>query len=157
MKKLTVTLSAILLCAALAACGTQRQAPAKQPRASDVVQAVAQTLTFKDQMMTLEDRVIPNIYNVDMDKLADKCCYVSSSGATAEEISVFRVKDAADLQMAKDAISERIEDQKIAFENYVPEEMVKIQNAVVLEKGDYILLVLADEVSGVKDAFYAQF
>ncbi len=98
-----------------------------------------------------------NIYNLDEEKLAEKTVRTSATRATAEEVSVFKVKDAADVGMVQDAINERIEDQKIAYENYVPAEMAKINNAAVYTNGSYVILVMADDTSKVEELFQAQF
>ena len=149
MKKLFVIALAIITCLSLAACGGKSSDQSgKQPATADVVEAVASQLTFKDELMTLEDKMVANIYNLDEEKLAEK---------TAEEVSVFKVKDAADVGMVQDAINERIEDQKIAYENYVPAEMAKINNAAVYTNGSYVILVMADDTSKVEELFQAQF
>jgi len=122
-----------------------------------VAEAVASQLTFKDELMTLEDKMVANIYNLDEEKLAEKTVRTSATRATAEEVSVFKVKDAADVGMVQDAINERIEDQKIAYENYVPAEMAKINNAAVYTNGSYVILVMADTTSKVEELFQAQF
>ncbi|MEM1485643.1 DUF4358 domain-containing protein [Oscillospiraceae bacterium PP1C4] len=156
MKKFLAILLTAAVCMSMAACGAKK-ASGKQPATADVVKAVADQLTLKDAMMTLEDSIVPNFYSVDEQKVAEKTCYVSGSRATAEEVTVFKVKDAADVQMVKDAMAQRIEDQKIAYENYVPEEMVKINGAVTYVNGNYVILVMADDVSKVKETFDAQF
>lgn len=158
MKKLISGILALAACAALlAGCGGKEADSGKQPAAADVVKAVAAELTFKDAMITLEDDMVENIYNLDMEKIADKSCYISGSRATAEEVSVFQVKDSADLQMVKDAVAERIGDQKHAYESYNPGEMVKINGAVTLTHGNYVILVMADDTSKVEETFNAQF
>lgn len=156
MKKIIAILVAAAACISMAAC-SGKSTSGKQPSTADVVKAVSAEITFKDEMMTLDDGIVFNFYNIDEEKLAEKSCYVSSSRATAEEVSVFKVKDAADMQVVRDAVAQRIEDQKIAYENYVPEEMVKINNAVTYESGNYLILVMADDVSKVEEAFKAQF
>lgn len=156
MKKLVAGILAAVTCITmLSACG--KGSAQKEPATADVAKAVVDQLTFRDELMVLDDKQVDVIYRIDEDKIAEKTCYVSSSRATAEEVSVFKVKDAADLQMVKDAIEERIEDQKIAYENYVPEEMVKINGAVTYQQGNYVILVMADDTSSVEDTFKKQF
>ena len=158
MKKLFVIALAIITCLSLAACGGKSSDQSgKQPATADVVEAVASQLTFQDELMTLEDKMVANIYNLDEEKLAEKTVRTSATRATAEEVSVFKVKDAADVGMVQDAINERIEDQKIAYENYVPAEMAKINNAAVYTNGSYVILVMADDTSKVEELFQAQF
>ena len=156
MKKLVAGILAAVTCITLlSAC--QRGSARKEPATADVAKAVVEQLTFRDELMMLDDKQVDVIYRLDEDKIAEKTCYVSSSRATAEEVSVFKVKDTADIQMVKDAIEERIEDQKIAYENYVPEEMVKINGAVTYQQGNYVIVVMADDTSSVEDTFKKQF
>ena len=83
--------------------------------------------------------------------------YMSGTRSTAEEVTVIKAKDAADVQHIKDAIDVRIEDQKFSYEDYKPEEMTKIDGALVLTHGNYVLLVMADDTSSVEKTFEAQF
>ncbi|WP_101909308.1 DUF4358 domain-containing protein [Marasmitruncus massiliensis] len=156
MKKLVAGVLAAVACMMMfSACG--KGSTQKEPATADVAKAVVDQLTFRDELMVLDDKQVDVIYRLEEDKIAEKTCYVSGSRATAEEVSVFKVKDTADVQMVKDAIEERIEDQKIAYENYVPEEMVKINGAVTYQQGNYVILVMADDTSSVEDIFKKQF
>lgn len=150
-------LLAFTLCLTVSACGNKTES--KQPSTADVVKAVSEQVALKnpESMMVLEEHVVSNFYNLDESKLEEKTCLVDSSRYTAQEVSVFKVKDAADVQMVLDAIDERIEDQKIAYENYVPEEMVKLGSPAIYENGRYVILVVADDTSKVQDVFNAQF
>lgn len=155
MKKWIVIALAAVCAFSMAACGGK--SGGKEPAAADVVQAVAQNLAFRDTMMTVDQDVFYNFYNIDESKVADASMYTSSSRATAEEVTVIRMKDAADIQLAQDAIAERVNDQKRSYENYMPDEMPKLENAAVYTHGSYAILVVADDVSGAEKVFEAQF
>lgn len=155
MKKLVVMGLAGLLCLSFVAC-SKSEGGSKQPSAADVVKAVAEQVTFKDAMTEGDDAMFSARYNLDSELVEDKAMYVGTL-ATAEEITVIKVKDAGDVQAAKDAVNAHLEDQKTAFENYIPEEMPKIENALVLTQGNYVLLAVADDTSKVKETFEAQF
>ena len=156
MMKRWIAAALAAVCAfSMAACGGK--SGGKEPAAVDVVQAVAQGLTFKDTMMTVDQDVFYNFYDIDAQKVADVSMYTSSSRATAEEVTVIRMKDAADIQLAQDAIAARIEDQKRSYESYMPDEMPKINNAAVYTHGSYAILVVADDTSGAEKTFEAQF
>lgn len=156
MKKAIAMILAMAACFTMAACGKEA-APSKQPATADVVKAVADTLTFKDTMVTVDAQMISNFYRIDSDKVAEISMYTSGTRATAEEVTVIKMKDAGDIKLAESAMAERVEDQKIAYENYVPEEMTKINGALVLTQGNYALLVMADDTAPAENAFKAQF
>ena len=153
MKRILAVLLASLAVLSLAACGGQADS-GKQPAAADVVAAVAGGLELKDQMVTADETVFYGLYSsLDREKVADASMYMSGTRSTA----VIKAKDEADVQHVKDAIDVRIEDQKFSYEDYKPEEMTKINGALVLTHGNYVLLVMADDTSGVDKAFEAQF
>ena len=155
MKKFLAVVLTVAACLSMASCG--KSDSGKQPAAADVVKAVADNLTFQDEMMSVDQAAISNLYNIDMEKVDEISMYTSSTRSTASEVTVIKMKDAADIQLAKDAAAERIEDQKIAYESYVPEEMVKIEGAVTYTHENYLILVMADDTSTVKETFEAQF
>ena len=156
MKRILAVLLASLAVLSLAACGKQADS-GKQPAAADVVAAVAGGLDLKDQMVTADETVFYSLYSsLDKEKVADASMYMSGTRSTAEEVTVIKAKDAADVQHIKDAIDVRIEDQMFSYEDYKPEEMTKIGGALVLTHGNYVLLVMADDPSSVEKTCEAQ-
>ena len=155
MKRLTAMMLTAALCLGLTACGGSGTADGKQPPAADVVTAVAAQVAFKDNMALVDQALFSNFYRIDQEKVADTAMYTGSR-ATAEEVTVIKMKNATDVQLAKDAFAERLADQKLAYENYVPEELPKIENAVVYTNGAYAILVVANDTSKVEKTFVAQ-
>ena len=45
----------------------------------------------------------------------------------------------------KTLINERINDLKVRYEDYKPEEMSKLENAVVIEDGNYLFVVISPD------------
>lgn len=139
-----------IICAALAigvmsGCG-KKEAPQEELNLPEIAQNLQTDLTFKDSLNQLDDTSMGNFYpSVDLNKVEEYVIYVSGSGSTAEEIALFEVKAPEDTSMIKSAIEERVTDQTISFQDYVPEEMVKIENAVVKASGNYVFAVLCDD------------
>lgn len=148
------TAAAMAVMLVLAGCGGA--SGGKEPTAQAVVEAVAAEVPFIDTMDYVAEAQFSNFYHVDAEKVADQAMYAGTR-ASAEEITVIRMKDAADVQLAKDAMAKRLEDQKQAFENYQPGEMAKIQGAKIYTHGAYVMLVVADDTSKAESAFNAQF
>ncbi len=154
MKKWLAVGLAAIFCMGAAACGGKSSG--KQPAAAEVVKAVAAQMSFSDTMSEGEQSMFTARYEIDAALLEDQALYVGTL-ATADELMVMKLKDQKDVQAAKDAISAHLEDQKFAFETYIPEEMPKIENAVVLTNGNYVLLAVAADTSKVEETFKAQF
>ena len=47
-------------------------------------------------------------------------------------------------------VLERLKNQKTAFEDYVPAEMTKLNNAVLVKKGNMVVLCVADDYAAAK-------
>ena len=63
---------------------------------------------------------------------------------------MFQVKESDQMTTVKSLINDRISDLKVRYEDYKPEEMPKIESAIIEEKGNYILpekLSLCTEVT----------
>lgn len=151
MKKL-LTIAAVALCAlgVLGGCGGPAE---NEPTAEQVAHTVWTSLTFDDTINVIDDDVILNYFHIDWSKVADKAVYTSNSKATPEEVAVFKMESANDVQLAKDAFNERLEDKKFEYETYIPEEMPKINNAVILEHGKYVVLAVSADNDGAEQAF----
>lgn len=108
---------------------------------SDLATDLNEKIEFVDDLTKIDDSSIETIYAIDYAEASE--VYVSS-GATAEEIAVFELKDEDDADKAYKACEERIETQKEAFETYIPEEMEKLDNAVVKKVGKYVIVCVAD-------------
>ncbi|GKX31275.1 hypothetical protein SH1V18_37550 [Vallitalea longa] len=108
---------------------------------SDLATNLNEKIEFVDDLTKIDDSSIQTIYQIDYAVASE--VYVSS-GATAEEIAVFELEDKEDADKAYKACEERIETQKEAFETYIPEEMEKLDNAVIKKVGKYVIVCIAD-------------
>ena len=54
-----------------------------------------------------------------------------------------------------DAVEQRIQSQRDGFENYVPEELTKLEQPVVVQAGQYVILVISDDNDAAKNAIDA--
>ena len=63
----------------------------------------------------------------------------------ADEIAMFQVKESDQMTTVKSLINDRISDLKVRYEDYKPEEMPKIESAIIEEKGNYIFLVISPD------------
>lgn len=122
-----------------------------QKSASEIADAIYNTQTFQDTLNAIDADMLGDYYRIDAADLSDSKVYVSGSFSTAEEIAVFQASSSDAVENIKKAIDTRLEDLKLAFENYVPGEMTKINNPVLVTKGTTVVLVLADDTASVSD------
>ena len=146
MKKFSILLTLLMVVLVAAGCSSS------QPAALDVQQTadkLAQEVSFQDQLTKLDQDAALKLYDLTADDVETASLYVGT-GATAEEISVWQGKDADAAKKIQDAVNTRIENQKESFVDYNPEEMPKLENPVVVAKGNYVVLCLSGDNENAK-------
>lgn len=142
MKKLFACLLATLaFTTALVGCGS---APAKEIDLTALATTLQTELDFVDEFIRLNDETLANYY-MSVDAKTEYVVFVSGSGSTAEEIALFKAADAKAVDAIKLAAEARRTDLAMGFEDYRPEQMVKINNPVLQESGQYFFMVLTDD------------
>ena len=97
-----------------------------------------------------EDR-IEKIIGVKKDLYTKAACIVDASGASAHEIDCFEAKDESAAKEIESALKTRIENQKTAFKDYVPAEMDKLNNPVLVVDGKYVFMCLSNNNDKAKE------
>ncbi len=117
--------------------------------AVSLADTLSQNIAFEDSMSVLEQEIMLDIFGIDGALVKNQKVYVST-GATAEEIAVFESHDKESANEIYKALSKRIEDQKLAFENYVPKELAKLSDAVLQQRENYIILCISNDSQTAK-------
>lgn len=147
-RKLVAMFGVLTLLFTLTACGGN-SASTVQKTCAEIADEIHSTQTFKDTLNAIDGDMLKDYYRIDKADLKDSKVYVSSSFSTAEEIAVFEATSSAAVDNIKKAIDTRLEDLTLAFESYVPGEMIKIKDPVLVVKGNTVVLVLADDTAAV--------
>lgn len=148
-RKLLLVVCVFSLLLALTACGDSSSQVQKS--AEEIADEIYQTQTFQDSLTALDADMLSDYYRIEDSTLDSAKVYVSGTFSTAEEIAVFQASSQDAVDAIQKAIDTRLEDLKLAFENYAPDEMEKINNPVRVTKGTTVVLVLADDTSAVSD------
>lgn len=78
----------------------------------------------------------------------------AGSGADADEVCIIK---AADKEKVKDAVEERLDGQKEAFKDYVPEQYDKLCETEVKTKGDYVYWLCTNDNQKAQDTLNSAF
>lgn len=152
--KLAAVGAALLLTFSLLCSGCSGQQAASEIDLAAVAQSALSDAGYSEELVALDDSTILRRYpTLDLQKVEGYEVYVSGSMATAEELALFKAKSSGDLQHIREAVERRIEDMQISFEDYRPEEMPKIEDAVIIEKGDYLLFAVVPESTAIRELF----
>lgn len=107
-------------------------------------------ITYEDELSEIDKDTAVQIYNLDSIDIADCIAYVST-GATAEEIVVISANNATDALKVEELLKRRVEEQKESFRDYVPEELKKLDDAVIEEEGNTVVLSISKEEEKAED------
>ncbi|HHU04947.1 MAG TPA: DUF4358 domain-containing protein [Clostridiales bacterium] len=139
MKRLLVAVLATLLLLALFGCSEKKEL--------DIDKLSEELLSggvFSETLEPVELDILGYIYDVSEDDYAEAAVYCSS-GATADELAIFKAKDADAAKRIAEAAQQRIEEQIRGFKNYVPAEVPKLEKAYQTTYGDYVLLCVSTD------------
>lgn len=129
-------------------------AKSSQAAAVDVTKVADRLLNeikYDDKLAEPEAETIDILYpGLPKDKIKAMKIYVSSSGGTSEEIAAFEANDEETAKEIETKLNERVEAQKTSFKNYVPEELKRLENALVIRKGNYVYLSVSGEPDKAK-------
>lgn len=115
--------------------------------AQEIADAILSGGEFSEELQPLTAQVaLGRLYEIDEELIEDSAFYTNSQ-ATAEEIAVIRVKADASAAEVVDCFNARLEDQKTACTDYLPDEIPKLENAIVTDKGCYVILVVSVDSS----------
>ena len=151
MKRILIFLLSILLILSLVSCSDDSN-KVSDASATDVALVVKESVTFVDDMFEVSNEVATDFYNLP-EGITDFKVFMSASGATAEEIAVFKCDSKETCENVKKACEKRIEALTDKFEDYIPEEMAKINNAVIQEKNGFVMFICADSTDSAENAF----
>jgi len=141
MKKcLILPLQAVL--AMLTACGTTAgQVPYRAADAKASVDAGA----FSGVMTEVDNEVVPLLFGVEDAAFAECSCYTASNtSVSADEVTVFVMKDADGASAAVEACRQRVEAQIDSRWDYCPDQVPRLEDAVILQRGNTVLLAVGD-------------
>lgn len=139
MKKTFAAVLALCLLLCAAACGEKAAADFSL---EDCSRALLASDAFTDLLSPITAETAAGLYSIDASKLSEAQVYCST-GATAEEIALFKAADEAAAKEIKAACETRIASQKESYESYVPEEVPKLEKAIVRMSGVYVVYVTA--------------
>lgn len=113
------------------------------------VQTVADTILkngdFKDNLAVVDNSMaLGRLYNLDAGQIEASAFYTNSN-ATAEEIAVIKTTSSDYVDTVKAAYETRVSGQQDACRDYLPDEMTKLESAVIYVNGNYVILCISND------------
>lgn len=119
--------------------------------AAEITAKIKEDVKFPGMAEIGADRMA-GYYDVAADKIDSYSAYICGSGAYPDEIAVFKMKSADDVNAVKSVLEKRVESQSATFKDYTPDEMYKIDGNNVVTSGNYVALIIcADNAKAIED------
>ncbi len=150
MKKTITILLAVCLIAVLVS-GCAPSSEAKQYDLDDLSAKLQNSGAFSDLLSPVDDELASTLYGFEKGDV-EKCVVLCSTGATTEEIGLFKCTDENTASKVKTAAQERVKSQRLAYESYAPAEMPKLDDAIVKSDGVYVFYVVSADASKAETA-----
>ena len=112
-----------------------------------VAASIRDGVKFDDTLEKLEGDAVGYYY--DLPEGASGIVYFGS-GATAEEIAVFDGGDSAGGDALLEMVEKHVDEQIESFRNYVPGEVARLEKAVIIQNGRYVLLCVTHDADTAK-------
>lgn len=136
--------------------GEETSDVAKAVDAKELADKLLGDVSYDDTLTEVDLETAKMFLNIADVEITESYIY-ESSGATAEEIVVFCCKDSESASKAKTAFEQRVEEQTENFTDYVPEEVPKLKDAVIITSKEYAVLSVSGDSSKAKDIIEGAF
>lgn len=138
IKKIIVLFLSLILI--LTACSSD----ITEPFPGDVSTHLTENIEFQSLVEVEADR-LSNYYKIDTEKIDTMSVFICGSGGYADEIAIFKLNNKSDVKDVKSIVEERKKTLDSLFVDYVPEEMYKIDDAVIYTNGKYVCFVVSSD------------
>ncbi len=152
MKKLLLCLPVLLLLL-LCACGDKTPpaaAKAELPAPEALAAELQASGAFSEELVLTENDVGCFLYGL-VESDAPEMRYYFSSGAVADEIAILPCADDAALEKVKSECATRLDLQTQLFTSYKPEEVPKLEKALVLQRDKTVVLCVAADYEKARE------
>ncbi len=139
MKKIKLIFLILFMCVAMVGCSKE-----KEVNQIDLGQLSDELLTkeeFEDKLNQIDDSMVKKLYNID--DYVEARVYIGS-GATAEELALFEFRNEKDAKEGLELVLVRIANQKDDFSSYLPQEVSKLDHAMVKQWGKYVFVCVSN-------------
>lgn len=150
MKRIGLVVLLVGLCLGLTACGSN----GTPKPCADVVAAVEKGQTF-EEMTALSEAQILGYLALEEGVLSDMAMSIDASRATAETIAVLTAADEDGLKLAQAALTEYRDATMEQYRDYRPEEVPKLEGAVLETKGLQTVLIVSPDAAQAEKSLKA--
>ncbi len=101
----------------------------------------------------LKDRDLVHFFNIEPSSTEGYLYYKSNESLCVDELLIIKTSSHSELAPFRDAIENRINSQISTFEGYGPEQVSSLEDALIIQKGQYILYYVGDNSEKIEEVF----
>lgn len=141
--KIRVTLPFAALVLLLCACGGGQSGSA--PYTTDAAQALLDAGAFSGQMEEVDSATALLLYGIDQADVKECVCYMATNtSVSADEVTVLVLNSEEAATAAVAACKERVASQIDSCASYCPDQVPRLEDATILQRGNSVLLAVGD-------------
>lgn len=149
MKKRSFILLAALFSLLLAA-GCSGKDKKAEWNLTEVTNRLRNEIEYTDSLDTMDSSLMGYLFSdIDPADVSEQIIYIST-GSTAEEIAAFKAVDEAAAGRIEEGLRLRVESQTESFTDYVPEEVKRLEDAVIARNGLSVVLSVSGDPDTAK-------
>lgn len=126
--------------------GRESRTPFEEMRTAVVSAADLAPMTEGDNQM------LRRLYGLDPESLEEYCLYYPTSSMAVEELLLVKL-DSGQAEAVRNAMEARIASQRESFDGYGPDQVALLDRSAVEVRGNYALLIVAEDPESVLRAF----
>lgn len=141
-KRLICFLLALVMVLSMTACGGKKDEPAKNYNGEAIMQALLAQVKFDDTLSSVGDFAtlyfpgLPNGCTISMH---------TGTGYFADEVVWICIENEDDAESVMASVDKHLEQMTGQFKNYIPEEVAKIEKAVIWQGGKHVIVCISND------------
>lgn len=109
---------------------------------------IASSEYFGEDFFSVESNIILQLYAIEIKDV--KVVGYKSSGGLADELTIFESTSEDDAKSIYELASEHIADSKEGYQSYKPDEVYKLDHAILLREGKYVIVCVNGSYDDLK-------
>lgn len=139
MKKPLIIVLSLMMCLSFFGCGK------KEVDTDALAKSLVADIKYDDVLFELDSDMVKTLF--ELPDGVTGAAY-AGSGATAEEVAVFIASDEKSAEALETSLKARLESRAESYASYMPDEVFKIENAVISREGKYVAMCVSNDSDG---------
>lgn len=138
------------------AAGSAEIASGNDAKVTDLANTLNSDVEHGETLTELDGAGLGRVYRIDASDVEAAAGY-TGSGATVDQISVWKATDEAAADRIWDTLRDFLDAQIENYSSYMPDEVPKLEDAVLQRSGEYIALCVSEDPEAAREIISESF